>query len=108
MVPSNRHVDAGDSVVTDPRPANDVKAVILAMELKKFLRSSMSDLLKAQQARGIATQHTLFAFVRNVERLNAFQHLWNATDLVRIVAARQDVVVSGKRDCQLDGAWIKV
>ena len=78
--------------------ASDVKAVKLARELKKFLRSNICNLLQSQQTRRVASQDALLGFFRNVERLNAFQHLGNAADLVRIVAACQDVIDPGKRD----------
>src|SRR5581483_11525120 len=68
----------------------------------------MMNLLQSQQTRGVTSQDALLAFVGNIERLNAFHHLGNAADLMRIIAACQNMIDSGKRDGKLNRVRVEV
>jgi hypothetical protein len=82
------------------KEAEDLKGLplLFALNSKEFLSASVSPWLGflAQQPRRIATKNSRLIFLRNRQSPDAFQHLRNAPDLMRIIAARQNLPCPGE------------
>src|ERR1019366_3185210 len=61
-----------------------------------------------QQPRGVASENRGPVRFGDIQPANAFQHARDAADLVRVVAARQNVLNAGERDPQLKRVPIEV
>src|SRR5438270_12953418 len=64
--------------------------------------------LNSEQARGVAAEDELAVGVGDPHGLQALQHLGDAADLVRVVAAGEDLAGAGEADGQLKRARIEV
>ena len=64
--------------------------------------------LNSEQARSVSTQNHLALFFGHPHGLQAFKHLGDAADLVRVVAAGEDLAGAAEADGQLKRARIEV
>src|SRR5690349_2013574 len=70
--------------------------------------ASSSALIESQQFRRVAAEDGRFVRIGNLQGVNAREHLGDAADLVRVVAAGEDVRGAGELDGQPQRARIEV
>src|SRR5436853_1975063 len=65
-------------------------------------------LIESQQLRRVAAEDGRFVRIRHLQCVNAREHFLQAADLVRVVAAGEDVIGAGELDGQPQCPWIEV
>src|SRR5436190_15588220 len=71
-------------------------------------KSSATALIQREKLRGVAAEDCRFVCTRNLQCGDAGEHLLQASDLMRIVAAGQDVSGAGELDGQPQRARVEI
>ena len=69
-----------------------------------FNNKSSRRRLNLQKTGGVCAEDSGFLAIGNLKGVDALEHFWDASDLMRVIAAGQNMIHAGERDGQLEGA----
>src|ERR1700676_4510285 len=99
-------------------PARELSQQVIRRGSNSYARSGVghsttilhfcSTLSEPQQSRGVASQDRCFINIRNAQAANTFQHQTRTTNLMRIVAAGENLTDARESDRQFDRFGIEI